>query len=166
MTHLYELVQHHSNLLQLFENIEGDEIDKESIDALMLQMSGEIKDKSVSIAAIIKNAEHHSAGLKQAEVAIRERRLKAEKNIEKLKMYLLSNMKKANIFKIKSDFFDISIKNNPPKLDIYCDNLIPSKYLERKEIVEINRSKLKEDIKNGEEVQGAKLIQEQRLDIK
>ena len=62
--------------------------------------------------------------------------------------------------------FDLSIKKNPPKVVIEDEEMIPQSFIDVQTVEKVNLKTIKEELKKGEAVQGARLIQETRLDIK
>ncbi len=75
-------------------------------------------------------------------------------------------MEKTNTEKIESAEISITIQKNPHKVVITDENIIPSDFLETKEVQSIDKAKVKEALKNGDEVPGCELIQEKRVSIK
>ncbi len=70
------------------------------------------------------------------------------------------------IHKIETVHFDLSIKKNPPKAVIEDEAMIPQSFIDVQKIEKVNLKKIKDELKKGEAVQGARLVQETRLDIK
>lgn len=168
MKPLYELCNIHSNLAEIIDSVADEDLDKESINLMMANLGVAIKDKCTSIAGVIKNFEHHIDGIKKIEEAAYLRRKRIERNLEQLKSYMLKGMIEADINKIISPQFDISVKSNPLSVDIYNESLLPKEYFKEKVVttVTIDKNKIKEDIKTGLDVPGATLTQNKRLEIR
>ena len=107
-----------------------------------------------------------SEGIKEVESRQHKRRTSIESKIKHLKEYLRFNLEKTNTQKVESSEITISIQNNPHKVVITNENDIPDKFLEKKEVQTIDKTKIKEALKNGEDVAGCELIQEKRVSIK
>ena len=75
-------------------------------------------------------------------------------------------MEENQINKIETVNFDLSIRKNPPKAVIEDQEMIPKDFVETHVTEKININKVKEELKKGASVQGARLVQETRLDIK
>ena len=75
-------------------------------------------------------------------------------------------MEENQINKIETLHFDLSIRKNPPKAIIEDEEMIPKDFIDAQVIEKVNVNKVKEELKKGASVQGAKLVQETRLDIK
>jgi hypothetical protein len=76
------------------------------------------------------------------------------------------NLEKTNTQKVESSEITITIQNNPHKVVITNEKDIPNEFLETKETQSIDKTKIKEALKNGEDVPGCELIQEKRVSIK
>ena len=60
----------------------------------------------------------------------------------------------------------ITIDNSVPKAVIEDQQMIPKDFIDTQVIEKVNVNKVKEELKKGASVQGARLVQETRLDIK
>ena len=83
-----------------------------------------------------------------------------------MKEYLRYNLEKTNTDKVESAEISITIQKNPHKVLITDEKVIPSNFFETKEVQSIDKAKVKEALKNGDEVPGCELIQEKRVSIK
>ncbi|KYC52650.1 MAG: hypothetical protein AMQ22_00700 [Candidatus Methanofastidiosum methylothiophilum] len=154
---LYEMANNYSQLKVILDNIEDDEIDAESINSLLETMTSDLKSKGVDIAAVIKNIEALSDGIKLIEKNLKERRNKIDSKLEHLKTYLLENMQKCEITKITSPQFEISLRKKPASVIIYQEDLLPKEFLRTKTIVEPDKISIKDALTKGNSVAGAKL---------
>lgn len=89
-----------------------------------------------------------------------------EKQQDKFNEYVKANMTKLNLPEINTPIGKIKIKKNPVSVDIYDESLIDDKYIEEKITSNISKTKIKEDLQNGIEVNGARLIQKTKVDYK
>ena len=129
-------------------------------------IEGEFKLKSANVAKYIRNLEHLALGIKQIEGNQKERRTSLEKKISRLKEYLRINFEKTNTEKIESDDIVIAVYKNPVKVNIIDEDLVPKEFFQYKETKLLNKDKIKDSLKNGEDVPGCELIQEKRISIK
>ena len=104
--------------------------------------------------------------MKEAEKNMAERRKKLEKKVLGIKQYVKNVMEENQINKIETVHFDLSIRKNPPKAVIEDQQMIPKDFVDTQVIEKVNINKVKEELKKGASVQGARLVQETRLDIK
>lgn len=68
--------------------------------------------------------------------------------------------------KIKTDLFNVTVVNNPVAVNVIDEKLIPEEYFKVEIIRKLDKISLRDAIKNGEEIQGAKLMQGKGLRIK
>ena len=129
-------------------------------------IEGEFKLKSANVAKYIRNLEHLAQGIKEIESTQKHRRNSLEKKITKLKDYLRINFEKTNTERIENDDIVIAIYKNPEKVHIIDEEKIPEEFFQVKETKLLNKDKLKESLKNGEDIPGCELIQEKRISIK
>jgi len=158
---LYELADEFKNALE-----ELTDLDDEYILDTLESIQGEFKLKSINVAKFIRNLEHTAEGIKETERKQADRRKNLEQKILRLKEYLKSNLENIGLDKIENDELVITIQKNPHKVSIIDEQLIPKEYFEIQEQVSINKTKIKEDLKNGKDIPGCEMVQEKRLNIK
>lgn len=159
MPSLYELKNDYLRLLELEE-----EVDSEAFQDALDNLTDEINTKAESIAAVLKQMEADVKMLKDEEVRLKNRRTAIENNYKRLKEYLKNELEVMNIDKVKTPKFTITVRNNPVKVVIKDDDLIPVDYKVPK--YSIDKKVLKEALLNGEEIKGAELIQEKGVQIR
>ena len=127
-----------------------------------------LTEKAQGIEYVARSAEAHNPAI-DAEItrlqALKAHRVKVAAG---LRAYLLENMTRAGIEKIECPLFRMSIQKNPPAVDIFNSAQIPLEYMaipEPKPPMP-DKARIKEAIKLGKEVPGAKLVQSTRLSIK
>ena len=123
-----------------------------------------------------QNIEHVARGAElyvptiDAEIE-RLQKLKAQrlKVAQGLRDYILKSMEAMDIERIECPLFTISTRKNPPKVDIFCLDLIPEKYMVTPEpkppVAAPNKSAIAFALKSGDDVPGACLTQGIRLHI-
>lgn len=124
--------------------------------------------KAQNVAYAIRNLEASAAAIKQAEQDMAERRKRIEKRAEAIRDYLKGCMELAGVSKIECPHFQLAIQKNPPSVDVFEPALIPAVYMKTLEPPPPTPDKtaIKQAIKNGIEVPGAKLNAGTRLAIK
>jgi hypothetical protein len=127
-----------------------------------------LEQKAISVAMIARNLESHAAAIKAARDEMGKREKAAENRAKWLKEYLLNNMQAANITKIESPYFTLSIAKNPESVIVDCDTLIPADYFRQPETPPpvLDKTLVKKAIKDGFEVPGCHLESGVRLSIK
>ncbi|HJV72711.1 MAG TPA: siphovirus Gp157 family protein [Noviherbaspirillum sp.] len=124
--------------------------------------------KAQNYGFVIRNLQASAAAIKEAEAQMASRR----KSIENRASYMLERLKTgmdiAGVSKIECPHFAITIRNNPPSVDVFEPGLIPAEYMKTPEPPPpvVDKTAIKEAIKAGREVPGAMLAQDKRIDIK
>lgn len=169
MTALYTLT---NSYLALAEKLADGDFDAQTI-ADTIEASGitdELGVKAAGIEFVARGAEAHNLAI-DAEIA-RLQALKAHRSkvAAGLRSYLLDNMQRAGIERIDCPLFTVSIKKNPPAVDIYDILSLPKQFMVTPEpkppVAAPDKAAIKKAINAGEDVPGAKLVQGVRLDVK
>ena len=87
-----------------------------------------------------------------------------ERVADGLHEYLLFNMQQTGIQKIEAPLFSISIRTNPPSVDVFDESQVPNEYMVPK--YTISKTLIKEALSAGKEIPGARMTQTQRVAIK
>lgn len=161
---LYTLTGQYQQLLDQLADLDLDAATvADTIEASGL--TDEIAQKATGIEMVARSLEVPSTAVR-AEIARLTALLQSrEKKAAALRQYLLTNMQAANITKLESPLFKISLQNNPPTVEIYEPGLIPAEYMTKPVAPPPapDKTAIKAAIKAGTEVPGAKLSQGQRL---
>ena len=144
------------------------EIDEQTFADTLEGLSGELEIKATNVAMFIRNLEASADAIKVAEKAMADRRKLIESKANRLKEYLLENMVRTGITKIESPHFVLSVRKNPPAVDVFNQEMIPDEYFDIPEppAPTLNKNRLKEDLKAGVVIDGARLTAGQSLLIK
>lgn len=160
---LYELVDEYRSASERMMDLEFDEA---TITDTLEGLSGDLTTKMNNIAQMTRNFDSAVDAIKEAEKKMKQRRDSISKRAEWLHFYLKSNMERAGIKKIESPFFTISIRDNPPSVDIFDHTILPDEYQRIETVKTPDKTMIKDSIKSGKEVPGAKLSHSTRLDIR
>lgn len=157
---LYNLVGKYKELLEVAQNEDNLEVVLDTLESL----EDAIEDKVENIAHVL-NQMKSDTNILDAEI----KRLQAKKktltnNYNYLREYLLYELVESGLEKVKTPLFNITIRNNPEKVVIRNEEQIPMDY--KVPEYKIDKKALKEALKQGKEVKGAKLVQEKGLLIK
>ena len=87
----------------------------------------------------------------------------AHKNLHDLLMWQMETFGKSEI---KNPLLTIKLKENPPSLIVEREDLVPDKFKAKKEVVTVNKNAIKQALKDGETIDGVKLINTKELTIK
>lgn len=169
MTALYALTNQY---LALAEKLAEGDFDLQTIEDT-IEASGitdELVVKAQGCEFIARGALAHHDAI-DAEIA-RLTALKAsrDKAAQAMRDYIKVCMERAGIEKIDCPLFKLTIKKNPPAVEVIDSLSIPKKYMKTPEpkppIAAPDKAAIKAALQAGEDVPGAKLTQATRLDIK
>jgi hypothetical protein len=127
--------------------------------------------KAQNYAFVVRNLETTAAAIKEAEAAMKKRRELLEKRSAYLKERLKTGMEIAGVSKLDCPHFAITIKKNPPAIDIWDEKQIPAKFMRTPEpppppASVPDKAAIKAAIDAGEDVPGAMKVQGTRIEIK
>ena len=164
MANIYELT---ADYLRIQEMMEDPELDPQTLADTMEAVEGELEMKAENYARIMKNIESDAEGLENEIRRLTSRKRAMETNIKNMKMALQSMMTITGKTKFKTDLFSFGIQKNAPSVVIDTDiNNLPTEFLKFRE-PEVDKTKLKEALKNGEDLEGfAHLEQSESLRIR
>lgn len=86
--------------------------------------------------------------------------------MKRYKGYVLESMNMTRKKKIELPTLTLTIINNPPRVEIEDKNKIPSAYTTTHIELIVNKDRIKEALKRGEKVEGARLVHGKRLGIR
>lgn len=155
---LYEIKEAYQQILEM-------DLQQEEMEKYLQIAQGDLEEKFQNIGLVYKTLSAEAEAIKQEEKKLSQRRKALENKAENLKKWLYSEMAQMDISKISKPNIVLSIAKNPPKL--VCDeSLVPSEYKVSETVIAIDKSKIKNDLKQGFKIAGAILIQETSLMIK
>ena len=161
MAKLYELTEQYNNLLELMDN---PDVPQELLDESLNSINDELDVKLENIAKVIKSMEVDVKGLKEEEKRLADRRKSLENKIQNLKDYAENAMRATGVKKVKGKVFTLNIQNNAPSVLIKDLERIPNEYFRIKK--EVDKTLLKEKLKEGQVIEGAELQQTESLRIR
>ena len=162
MATLYELTTEYQSILDMAQD---PDIDPEVLADTMEGLDYEIEVKADGYAKIIRQLTADSEAYKVEIARLEKCKKTVENSIDSLKRRLKASMEAMEKDKIKTDLFTLSIRKNPPKVVFDEELPIPKKYLIPQE-PKVDTASIKEDLKKGEDLKFARLVQETRVDIR
>ena len=147
---IYELTRNYQNLEVLLDN---ESVDNAVLKEEMDKIVDTIGVKFNNIQKIITNYKAIAEKQKEEEARIRKKRQANEKKIEVLREYMLTNLEKLENKKLKTDSYTFSTKKVESVI-VDLDLLTEEYYKITKTA---DKTKIKQDIKSGKEVNGAKI---------
>lgn len=156
---LYQLTDNYLRVQELLEENKTEAVE-DTLDAL----TDGFHDKAENIVKIIKSlaADAEMAGKEAKRLLKRKQAL--ENNVQKLKTYLQTEMERMEIRKINSTLFTIQIQKNPASVEIVDEALLKPFFLLQEP--KIDKKRIAEILKSGEEVKGARLVESESIRIR
>ena len=162
---LYTIAAEYRAMVErLLDSTDDEQTIKDTIEAESYPL--EIKAQQVAYAPKILDSE---ADAIEAAIKDMQARAKSKRNrAMQIREYLKSSMELAGVTKIECPHFQISIKNNPPSVDIFELDLIPAEFMRQSPPPPPapDKAAIKDAIKSGIEIPGAKINQSTRIEIK
>ena len=154
--------------LQDIQKLQDMDLDEQTFADTLESLSGDLEVKATNVAMFVRNLEASAESIKAAEKQMAERRKAIEAKAERIRNYLKDNMARTGITKIDCPYFALSLRNSPPAVEVINADEIPAQYFDIPEppAPVLNKNRLKDDLKNGVIVEGARLIQSSYLQIK
>jgi hypothetical protein len=128
--------------------------------------SGDLEGKAWNIAALIQQFEGDAVVIKDAEQRMTARRKSIEKRVDWMREYLLVQLLRVGIHEIDSPEFVIRVRDNPPKVILDDETVIPGTFRREEIVVSIRKDDIRKTLLDGQVVPGAHLEREKRLVIK
>lgn len=158
-----ELVEAQTRLFEL-------DLDDQTIADTLEGLQGALEVKATNVALMARNLESFADQIKQAEAEMSKRRRMFESRADKLRAYIKETMERpgVEISKIECPQFALTIKKNPPAVEIFDNSLVPDTFKVIPPVPEPvpDKRKIKEAIDAGAEVPGARMTRGTRLEIK
>jgi len=161
MTKLYEISQQYNDIL---EQLADEHITVEQINDYLSPIEEAFKEKAVNIVKIIKNKEAVTESISNEIARLSRRKQNAKCVIDRLKAYLKNNIEATGGKPIVDDLFNISITDNPYKVQITEGEKVPNKFLRIKK--EPDLTSIKEYLKENGDKKWATLIKGNSLRIR
>lgn len=134
------------------------------VELLLNEVMMKKEEKIASICNFMAHLEDRIEANKNREKLYQQRRKSYENLLKNIKNYIKTNMEANDIKKLTSSDFVLSLSNTTPSLEIADNAFIPDEFF--KVIKEVDKTKLKDAVKNGLEIEGVWLKQNQALKIK
>ena len=161
MANLYEITR---EALELASLLETEELTLELEAALVINQE-QLQVKAGNYAKVIANIQSDADAIDNEIKRLKAMKESKERAIDRLKSAVKNAMLVSNIEKIESPLFKLSIrKSEAVEVDIV--EALPNAFLNVKNVVTADKVAIKEAIKRGENVTGARLIENFNLQIK
>jgi hypothetical protein len=130
-------------------------------------MSGDLETKVQNILFVSRNLESTADAIDAAAAAMIARSKAIKARAIALKKGVFDAMLFTGVTNIEGPYFRLTIQNNPPSVDVFEADTVPAEYWTQPATPPkvLDKTAIKNAIKGGAEVPGAKLSQSQRLVI-
>ena len=157
MASLYELTGQFNHVAEMLTD---EQIEQEVIIHTLESIDAAIEDKADNYAKLIKNQESDSKGIAEEIKRLQARKQAIDNNVKNMKLSLQNAMNEIGKTKFKTELFSFNIQNNPVKVDIVDEDLIPDEFKKIK--IEYDKTA----IKKADNVPGVELVQSESLRIR
>ena len=165
---LYELADSYKNLAEL---LEMDEFEGNAdIEQALNDIEGQLEDKVQNIVYLIKNSEADILALDAEEKRLKARKVSKKAQVDRVKDWLRSTLEQLapadKGFKVQTALFNVSLsKPSLNNLDESIDmDLIPERF--KKVEIKPDKVALKKALKEGEVIEGARLVESRSFSIR
>lgn len=128
-------------------------------------LQAQLEDKLENIALYIKNLKADITALKDEETMLKARRATKENKVQWLEQYITSYLKQNNMKNLDTPRVYASIRQSEAVVVDEVDKL-PAEYVTIKTEAKPDKKAIKQALKAGIEIEGAKLVQNDNLNIK
>lgn len=135
-----------------------DDVYQDTLESIQIELESKVE----NVAKFIKEMEYENEAIKSEIDRIKKRYNSNEKKINWFKDYLQQELTKADLKKIKTPLFTISIAANKESVEEINMALIPHYYY-NSETSKLDKKQVLSDIKNGTEIKGVKIVQTESL---
>ena len=165
MTSLYDIAAEYR---QTADKLADLDLDEQTIDDTLEGMSGALEVKAQNVVMFARNLEATATAIKEAETAMAARRKAIENRAAGLRRYALSAMQVAGVQSIECPYFKLSVRKNPPAVEVFDAAQIPAQFMRTPEPPPPapDKKAITEAIKAGQEVPGARLVSGERLEVR
>jgi hypothetical protein len=161
---LYALSASYLDVLALLEDPDAD------ADALEQQLdgiAGLLTQKADNIAALVQQFEGMAALRKAEADRMRELAAADQRNADRLRDYLLRHMQALGTEKIDTPRFKISVRTNPPAVQVLEEMLVPEQFIRTVTTSSVDKRAVLEHLKaTGEIPAGIDITRSTRLDVR
>lgn len=165
MTALYQLSAEYRAIADRLADMD---LDPQTCADTLESVSGDLEVKATNIGMLVRNLEATAAAIKEAEAGMAARRKAIEARADRVREYILHCMLGAGVKKLATPYLALSVRDNPPAVDVFDAAQVPAAFMRTPEPPPpaVDKAAVKEALKRGDDVPGAKLVRGVRLEIK
>ena len=157
---LYALSERYNNVAELI----GDEtIPEEAIKTALEEIDGDIEVKVSNGIGLLKAMQYRAEAVQEEIKRLTAYKKAIEKRIETVEGVYMDGLKRLARTSVSTPRGDMKIRKNPPSVVLTDETRIPEKFKKQKIEITTDKTAVKEALKNGETVEGAMLVQKERI---
>jgi len=155
MPKMYEITADYDRLSSMDMETDGD---VEAFLSLMKELEGTFDQKAENYCKLIRNLEADAEAYKVEKDRLAKKQKSIENRVDEIKKYLQYEASKIieTGTSRKVGLFTLAIRNNPEKLEVIDEAYIPDIF--KKVYTELDKEMIKESLKIGTDVPGARLV--------
>lgn len=155
---LYEITNSINQVKKFVDN-------QDELNEYLEQLDLELQDKAKNIFMLIKNIEAPVVAIDDEIKRLSEMKKSYQSKANNLKNYISFTMQKNGIEKIESDIVKFSFRKSE-SVEIIDESMIPSEFINIKEVKTVDKIAIKKAIKAGNNVRGIEIKVNKNLQIK
>ncbi|MFE8033814.1 siphovirus Gp157 family protein [Thiohalocapsa marina] len=162
---LFEVAAEYRDMAERLADLD---LDDQTIADTLEAEGGALVAKGTNVAFVVRNLEASAEAIKAAEQQMSARRKAIEARSKRLRDYLLDAMQLAGVSKIESPHFVLSVRANPPSVNVFDAAQVPADFMRQPEPppAEPDKKRIAEALKAGQDVPGCALSRSHRIEIK
>lgn len=143
------------------------DLDEQTLADTLEAIGGALEEKATNVAFVARNLEALASSIKDAEAQMSSRRKALERRAASLREYILRCMRDAGVQRLEGPYLRLTVRANPAAVDVFDASQLPAEYMRRPEPPPPapDKTAIKDALRAGRDVPGARLTQSQRLDI-
>ncbi|MEG0285028.1 MAG: siphovirus Gp157 family protein [Vagococcus sp.] len=157
MANLFELT---SNFKYILDH--ADELDEKTLNDTLESIQEPLEEKVDNTVGLLKSLKNDIDNFKKEEQDLKKRRQTIENNFKRVKEWSEYTLSTLDVDKLKGNKYELRLQKNSVSVSIPDESKVPEQYL-IPQPPKINKSEIKEDLKNGDEYDWAELIQTESL---
>lgn len=162
---LYVLAQEYRAAADTLADLD---LDAQTIADTLDGLAGDLRAKATHVAMIVRQLDVSAAAMSEAASQIDARRRAVEARAASLRAYLLVAMQHAGISRVECPQLALSVRANPPAVEVFDDAQVPAQYMRTPEPMPPapDKSAIKRALAAGADVPGCRLTHGARLEIR
>lgn len=157
MANLFELT---SNFKYILDH--ADELDEQTLNDTLESIQEPLEEKVDNTVGLLKSLKNDIDNFKKEEQELKKRRQTIENNFKRVKEWSEYTLSTLDVDKLKGNKHELRMQKNSVSVSIPDESKVPEQYL-IPQPPKINKTEIKEDLKNGDEYDWAELVQTESL---